>query len=375
MHVIVDGVIFQRQSHGGISRIYSEILPRMCIMDEGLRVEILTTNLVKQSLPTHSHICHRSLFPIEFFLRPGRLWRPVSSQIRVKLQRWAVRNEQGMIWNSTYYTRLKGWAGKEVVTVVDMIHERYPDFFNRSNDIAFKKQKRDCVLNADAILCISATTQQDLHDFYGIDLAKTYVVPLAHSPVFRKMNAKNLFDALPTDKPFLLYVGQRCHYKNFDIVLMGYGMWSHRKDVDLVVVGKPWIEREEHILAKLNVADNVHLLTDISDEKLAQLYNQALAFVCPSLYEGFGIPLLEAMACGCPVVASRIPSTIEVAGKVPLYFEPTEVESLLTALSAAYSEGRDLQRVKLGLEHVKQYSWDRTAKQILEIYRALSNVE
>ena len=118
----------------------------------------------------------------------------------------------------------------------------------------------------------------------------------------------------------------------------------------------------------------MHLLTGIADEELAWLYNQAVALVHPSLYEGFGIPLLEAMACGCPVVASRIPSTVEVAGDIPLYFEPAEPESLPAALDAICSEDGDSKRVKLGLEHVKQYSWDRTARETLEVYRALSNL-
>jgi len=122
----------------------------------------------------------------------------------------------------------------------------------------------------------------------------------------------------------------------------------------------------------LGIQNRVHLLTDVDDEELCRLYDQADAFVYPSLYEGFGIPLLEAMACGCPVVASRIPSTIEVAGMCPVYFESAEVESLLAAFDMALSEGRDSERVRSGFERVKSYSWDKTAKQTLEVYYVLS---
>jgi alpha-1,3-rhamnosyl/mannosyltransferase len=101
------------------------------------------------------------------------------------------------------------------------------------------------------------------------------------------------------------------------------------------------------------------------------LYNQAAAFVHPSLYEGFGIPLLEAMACGCPVVASRIPTTREVAGDCPIYFDPMQPDELITALDVALAEGRNSERVRRGLEWVKQYSWDRTARETLQVYRAL----
>jgi alpha-1,3-rhamnosyl/mannosyltransferase len=106
---------------------------------------------------------------------------------------------------------------------------------------------------------------------------------------------------------------------------------------------------------------------------LLRLYNQAVALVYPSLYEGFGIPLLEAMACGCPVIASRIPSTVEVAGEQPIYFEPVHLESLLAAFDLALAEGRNSERVRTGLEHAQDFSWDKTSSQVLEVYHALSN--
>ena len=104
---------------------------------------------------------------------------------------------------------------------------------------------------------------------------------------------------------------------------------------------------------------------------LCRLYNQAVAFVYPSLYEGFGIPLLEAMTCGCPIVASRIPSTVEVAGDCPIYFDPAEEDDLVNALDIALSEGRNSERVQAGFEKVKSYSWDKTTAQTLQVYRAV----
>ena len=138
-----------------------------------------------------------------------------------------------------------------------------------------------------------------------------------------------------------------------------------------MAVGKAWSKDEQRCMENLKIRDKVHLLTNIDDPDLCLLYNQAVAFVYPSLYEGFGIPLLEAMACGCPVIASRIPSTLEVAGEHPIYFEPAEVASLLEALDTALLEGRDSARVYSGLEWVKQYSWERTTEQTLEVYRTL----
>lgn len=375
MEVIVDGVIYQSQSHGGISRLYSEILPRMCAMDDSLQITLLTSSRCKQSLPTHARIQPHPLFPVEIMLRPYRLWWPVIPRIRAFVQRLAVGSARGRIWHSTYYTVLEGWTGPAVVTVYDMIYERFAHLFNRPIDEQFRERKQSCVLSADAVICISETTQKDVQQFYGIDASKTQVVLPAYNPVFRVLeNNMDYSLKLPLDKPFLLYVGSyRSYHKNFRVLLQAYSSWPRRKEVDLVVVGRRWSKEEMQHLAKLGITDRLHLLVDVDDQRLCLLYNQASAFIYPSLYEGFGVSLLEAMACGCPIIASRIPSTLELTGECPICFEPTETEGLIAAFDAALSEGRDSERVWLGLERVKCYSWDKTAKQVLEVYHALSN--
>jgi glycosyltransferase involved in cell wall biosynthesis len=371
MELLVDGAIYEKQAYGGISRIYTELLPRMCDINKDLNITILSSIFNKQPLPFHSRIKRKRIFPIDFYLRPRRLWEPISNKLRTRLIRKAIKSDQNTIWHSTYYTCISDWKGKEVLTVYDLIQEMYPDFFNRPVDIAFKKQKRDCAKNADAIISISKTTRKDLIEILGIPIDKIYVIPSSHNPVFRKIKYENLMYRISTDKPFLLYVGKRYSYKNFGILLKSYSLWSKKDDLDLVVIGEPWTKLEKNALTGLKIYDNVHLFTNLLDEDLAQIYNQASAFIHTSLYEGFGIPLLEAMACGCPIVASNIPSTIEVAGNIPIYFEPTDVESLLLALDNLYFEGKESQRVELGLEHVKHYSWERTANETLKVYRAI----
>jgi glycosyltransferase involved in cell wall biosynthesis len=110
----------------------------------------------------------------------------------------------------------------------------------------------------------------------------------------------------------------------------------------------------------------------LDDLGLNQLYNNASALVFPSLIEGFGLPLLEAMACGCPIAASEIPSTTEVAGDCPVYFDPHDPLSLTNALNRVVSEGRDSFRVGAGLQRSGMYSWDRTARAYLDVYEGLA---
>jgi len=264
------------------------------------------------------------------------------------------------------------WSGAIVVTVVDMIYELFPHLFNTIGAERFRKQKRRCVLNADAVICISETTRRDLQDFYGMGLDKVWAVPLGYSNTFKRLPSLPERAESPVSGPFLLYVGSRSHYKNFRQLIQAYSLWQRRQEVNLVVVGREWSKDEIDTLTGSGIYDRVRLLDKVDDEALCYLYNTAVALVYPSLYEGFGIPLLEAMACGCPVVASRIPSTIEVAGDCPVYFDPGEKEELVLALDKVLSEGRESQRVLAGLERVKDFSWERTAGQTLKVYRSLS---
>jgi len=383
LKLVVDGVIYQKQSHGGISRLYSEILPRMCDIDASLHITLFTDGPLKQSLPQHPRITPQVAPSVK---RPVRVRAPLWNLAILPIRRlgsklWSyarslwIGRGKGAIWHSTYYTLPKFWDGFQVVTVYDTIHERFPDLYNGSLDDLARQQKRRCIQGADAVICISETTRQEVQRFFGLDPDSIYVIPVACSNVFRRLDQSDDATHLPTTEPFLLYVGIRAPYKNFEGLIHAYSTWSRRREVALVVVGGAWSADERQRLAKLGIQEHVHLLTGVDDEALCRLYNQATAFVYPSLYEGFGIPLLEAMACGCPIVASRIPSTIEVAGECPTYFEPDDMESLLPAFDRAMSEGRDSDRVRVGLKHVKDYSWDETARQTLEVYHALSNPE
>lgn len=375
MRAIVDGLIFETQQYGGISRLYSEILPRMCAMDDSLQITLLTAGKLRQALPAHPRIVHRPHLPVDRIFRPYRIWAPAYPQLRGLLQRLAMAHNGGGIWHSTYYTMPTRWTGPLVVTVVDMIHERFSQIFDTPRDDRFRQRKRQCISAADLVICISHSTQQDVQEFLGIDPQRTRVVPLAYSGSFMVTEPDAKSDVSPTNDPYLLHVGMRSHHKNFRLLFEAYSHWDKRKDFGLVTVGAPWSSEEAQHLAALGISERVHLLTDADDERLCQLYNHATAFVYPSLYEGFGIPLLEAMACGCPIIASRIPSTLEVAQECPIYFEPTQPDDLIAAFDIAVAEGRDSDRVRLGLQLVQGFSWDATAQGTLEVYRALSNAD
>lgn len=374
LELIVDGVIFQNQSRGGVSRIYSEILPRMCEQDDSLRIALLLKErrALRQPLPAHPSITHVTVPHIDPYLRPARLWGSNAAKVRRLVDRLWIGDGAGKIWHSTYFTQPESWRGAQVVTVVDMIYERYPNLFNGPYDQQFREQKRRAVSGAAAVICISETTRRDVQDYYGIGRDKAFVVPLAHSDSFHPL--ENGDDASSRSRPFLLYVGKRTHYKNFALLLEAYGSWRGRTDVDLLVVSdSDWTPDEQRYLAEFDLDSRVRLLIDIDDEQLRGLYGQAVAFVYPSLYEGFGIPLLEAMACGCTVVASDIPSSREVAGDSPVYFDPTSAEDLRVGLDKALQQVGNQERRAAAIERAANFSWNNTARQTLAIYHSCKN--
>ncbi len=247
---------------------------------------------------------------------------------------WEFANQ---IWHSTYYSIPKKWQGAVVTFAYDMIYERFKESFNGPWDDVTRQIIAEWSTFCRQIICISEATRQDVISIANVPLEKTTVVHLAASSLFRQIEGFNP-EKVITGKPFLLYIGERTHYKGFNDLLQAYAMWPSNKEIDLVVAGKPWNSQGLTDLQVALLMDKVHQITYPSDEVLCSLYNQALAFIYPSHFEGFGIPLLEAMNCGCLIVASDIPSTREIAGEIPIYFEATKIDSLLHALDQAQKE-------------------------------------
>ncbi|HEC65488.1 MAG TPA: glycosyltransferase family 1 protein [bacterium] len=373
--VTVDGVIYQIQSHGGISRIFSEILPCLCDMDESLSITLLTSGRCRQALPVHRHIYHRSILPIDRLLRPSRLWTAIAPRAKEFIHRPWVGSGKGRIWHSTYYTMPFSWNGALVVTVPDMIYEKFPKYFKASKE--FLKRKRRCVEQADKVIAISESTKCDILKYFKISEDKVSVTHLAASNLFKEasQNDKNkLREKFGLNKPFIFYVGSRDTYKNFLMLLKTYFLWKKRRDFDLICVGgaSSWSNDEIKVIRRANLNNSVKLFVSVKDEELRTFYSCAYAFVYPSLYEGFGIPLLEAMACSTPVVGSNTSSIPEVVGDAGLYFKPSSKEELLAVLDEV-TNGTTLREklIRKGVNRSKKFTWEETAARTYKIYKEI----
>lgn len=372
MRLVVDGEIFTRQTKGGISRIFIETLPRLCDVDPGLTAVILTDGALRQPLPRHAQILHRAIPRYEWWLRPGRLFRPAAMALKQRARVRLAGPAAGAVWQASYYsTPPAAWQGLFAVIFHDLMEERYAEMFVQPRHELVRRRKRACALQADIVICNSPTTQQDVCAFYGLPLAKTRLITLAPGSHFRVLAKEERIPTLAPPRPYLLYVGERSAYKNFALLLTAYAAWPGRADLDLAVVGRPWDAAEWARVQALGLADQVRHYAFADDAALCQLYNAAAAFVYPSLFEGFGLPPLEAMACGCPVVASDIPTTRGVAGDHPFYFAAQDAADLRRALDAALAQGREQLRQDAAQQHAASYSWQTTARQLSAIYHEL----
>jgi glycosyltransferase involved in cell wall biosynthesis len=370
LRIILEGKIFEEQPLGGISRIYHEILPRICSMDEQISFSIPTLGRLMQSLPRHPRIInYSSKVSIYRLLRPQTIFWPVQDYLRAKIQIDSFDFSRKAIWHATYFQLPDWWHGPKVTTIYDLIHEKFLYFFNKNYDNIFRMRKKNAILAADRVICISESVREEVLEMYDLPQEHAVAIPLACGENFREMTEEEIPPDFLVERPFILYVGARSHYKNFKTLLSAYAAWPRRNEINLFVVGNPWSKEEQKEISAAGLESDIICRSGVTDEELCALYNQALAFVYPSLAEGFGIPLLEAMACGCKIVASRIPVFIEVARDVPHFFDPLNKDELITALEAAcFSEKTNKRRDDI-LAH---YSWDRNARETLKLYRELA---
>jgi glycosyltransferase involved in cell wall biosynthesis len=232
------------------------------------------------------------------------------------------------------------------------------------------RARRQAERQADHVICVSENTRKDLLDLLDVSADKVSVVH--HGCSLRTGNGLHSETARDRE-PYLLHVGLRSRYKNFRRLLEVYaGSKRLRSDFKLICFGgPPFTSEEAREMARLGIRDRVTRVAG-DDSALRKLYSSAVCFVYPSLYEGFGIPVLEAMSCECPVACSRTSCLPEVAGPAAEYFDPGDCDSMQTAIEAVvYSPDRARELMNCGLVRSAQFSWDECARQTLQVYSSL----
>ena len=364
MNIYFDHKIFIQQKLGGPSRYIINLAKHL--NEEKINAKIFAPLHVSDFLERSSKIIkgfEKKIFFSNQFDKSIKLKRILRSVNNI-LTPYFVNKFSPDIIHTTYYDDDNYKGKKIVVTVYDCIHEIF------YKDYGFEKinyPKKKILQKADHIICISKSTKNDLIDIYNIDENKISVTYLA---TYTDNHDTSNFLKFP----YILYVGSRWKYKNFSSLLKTLSInKKFLKDFKLVIFGGGKLNNSELKLMQelnLNKEDIVHL--EGGEKILNACYSNARLLVYPSLYEGFGIPILEAFANNCPVVCSDSSSLPEVAGDAASYFNPNDEQSIYDSISQiSYSDQLRNELIIKGKIRLKNFSWQKCAKETLNIYNKL----
>jgi glycosyltransferase involved in cell wall biosynthesis len=267
-------------------------------------------------------------------------------------------------------------ALSRVITVYDMIHEKYSDEFSLKDSAI--RYKRLAVDRADHVICISHSTKSDLCSLFDVPEHKVSVVHLGFEKFEQRGNESHDLITSQQQRPFLLYVGSRSGYKNFMRMLKAVASRPKLQGVFDVVAfgGDDFNAAELALIASLGFEHKAVRQVGGGDEVLGRLYANAAAFVYPSVYEGFGLPPLEAMAHDCPVVTSNSSSMPEVVGNAGAYFDPLDIEAQAQAIeSVVFDDQLCSQLIESGRKRLPLFSWERCAIETHDIYQKALSVK
>jgi glycosyltransferase involved in cell wall biosynthesis len=349
MDIVLDNIIFSLQSARGISTYWKYIV-RSCFESKN---KISTIDFYRH-LKTQKGILRSANTTVQSDHLLGLLrYMPI-----------AYKHEVRHIFHSSYYRRSLNCSAIQITTVHDFVYEKENRGLKKT---IHHLQKKAAILASSAVICVSENTQRDLKEFVpefrGITKVIYHGVSSSYEPdesVRQKYSSERR----------ILFVGKRSGYKNFDKVVQSF---RHLKGFKLIVVGGGNLAKAEIEMLNRNVGVGCYNHVIAATEKeMKFLYNSSSCLVYPSECEGFGLPILEAMSCGCPVVCSSKSSIPEVAGKVGIYLGDTTPEEIAAKIEVADSKKVNVFQSEL-IKQAKTFTWERSMKQTLALYEDSMN--
>ena len=295
-------------------------------------------------------------------------------------QQWRVphvlRQLGAQLYHSPYYLMPLRAGVPSVVTIHDLIPLRFPGYFNLRDRLIYRTAIRLAVRAASAIVAVSETTARDLTQLLHVPSKRIVVIPEAAGAEFAPQPAEIVAATqarLSLPERYVLYLGSNKPHKNLPRLIEA---WSRLQPHPLpLVIAGVWDERYPQARVRadaLDLGERVRFVGAIAAADLPALYSGAVLFVFPSEYEGFGLPVIEAMACGAPVACAKTGSLAEVVGGAARGFDPHEVDAIAAAMRALLHDAElraDLSA--RGLRRARQFSWQDAAGKTLEVYRSL----
>lgn len=318
-----------------------------------------------QALPNAPHIvCSASPFSLT------QQWRVPT----------ALRRARATLYHSPYYLMPYAPGLPTVLTVYDLIPLLCPHDYTAAQRLIFRAAHTLALNTARVVLAISEATRRDIARWFRVPAEKITVTPLAADPHFRPAAPQAitaLRHKLGLPDNYLLYFGSNKPHKNLVRLMEAFGKLqtsNHKPQTTLVVAGY-WDARypeAKQVAEQRGWADRVKFIGPVAEADLPALYSGAQWFVFPSEYEGFGLPVLEALACGAPVICSNASSLPEVAGEAAVYFDPADTDKLIETLRQALTtEGLQAQLRQRGLARAAHFSWTKTAQITQRVYSDL----
>ncbi len=357
MKLTLDNIIFSLQPMGGISVYWYELLKRLA-RDSHIEAAVF------QFSNSYTHLLAEELNNLE-------LATQVESNIPVRLLRclpFRTPVARQSLFHSSYYRIAEG--AKNIVTIYDFTYEYYRQGVAKW---LHSTQKFHAINKAAGIICISENTRTDLYQFFPDLDVPVEVIYIGKSDIFKSLPETYHFSKTVQSLislKYVLFVGARGGYKNFSTLVEALTDCS---DITLVIVG-PQLSQEESAFLQRKIAGRYRFLGFVDDVLLNELYNQAYCFIYPSEYEGFGIPVSEAMAAGCPVIAMAKSSILEVAGDTGLLCEHLNAETLRQFFALLDDPVQRQQLISHGIAQAEKFSWDKCYAQTIEFYNKIDKL-
>ena len=304
---------------------------------------------------------------------------PVYSMREIGMMTWRISRSRLDLYHATHYVLPAVVPCPTVVTIHDIIHLLYPGFLpSRAASLYAQRMFRHSVGRADRIIAVSRNTQQDLLDYFDTQEEKIHVVYNGVEDRFRRLLSAEELGAHLKDvgvrQPYMLFVGNPKPHKNLDRVIKAYARARSRAgfDAPLVCVGaRPGSDfKLERRARQLGVGEHVQLVGHVSADVLPALYQGASLFLYPTLYEGFGLPVVEAMASRVPVITSNTSSLNEIARGYAELVNPLEVEEIATAIERCMKDREHARQLTdRAASRAAGFQWQTAAESTLAIYR------
>ena len=309
---------------------------------------------------------------------------PVYSLREMVTLSWQLWRQHLDLYHATHYVLPAALTSRVVVTIHDIIHLLYPEFLpNRLAFLYARRMIHHSLTRGDRIIAVSQNTRADLMEHFAIDGRKIEVIYNGVEDVFRRRlpddEIERWLGSLGIVRPYLLFVGNPKPHKNLDTVVQAYARARQLApfDAPLVCVGARTgsefkiRQRAEH----LGLGDQVRLLGHVAHEALPAIYQGATLFLYPTLYEGFGLPVIEAMASGVAVITSNTSALKEIAQAFAHLVDPLDIPAMAKAIAQCMADGEHRAALaRLGLRRARDFRWEHTARKTLGVYLAALGV-